>query len=386
VRHARGDGPLRIAFVMSSFEPGGTERQMIELLRRLDRRRWEVHLASLRSSGAWFGRAAEAAASVAVFPVTSFKDLRTCSQLLRFSRWCRDRDIAVVHTAQLPSNIFGLIGAALGGVPVRIGNRRNINPDHSPAEIAAQRVAYACAHKIVANSPAAAERLAREHVSRSTIAVVPNGIEINRAVRAAGRRAPRRVVMVANLRRVKGHDVLIEAAAQVLARVPDATFDIVGGGPLLDSLREMTRQRGVARAFTFFGHQDDVAGRLAEADIFTLPSRSEAMPNALLEAMAAGLPVVASAVGGIRQIVADGRTGLLVPPDDPAALASRLLELMQETALAAALGAAARVEVAARYSFEAMVAAFEAVYVAELRQRCPALAELAAPMAPSRVV
>jgi L-malate glycosyltransferase len=379
-------GPLPIAFVMSSFAPGGTERQMIELLRRLDRRRWQVHLACFRPTGAWFSRAADAAASVAVFPISSFKDLRTLRHIVRFGRWCRERGIAVVHTAQLPSNIFGLTGAALGGVPVRIGNRRNINPDHTVAELVAQRVAYGFAHKIVANSPAAAARLAREGVARSAVAVVPNGLDLDRIAPAKRRPQPRRVVMVANLRAVKGHDVLIEAAAKVLSRVPDAAFDIVGGGPLLDSLRELARQRGVAHAFTFFGHQDDVSARLEQADIFTLPSRSEAMPNALLEAMAAGLPVVASAVGGIREIVADGRTGLLVPADDAGALADQLLRVMDDPALAARLGRAARLDVEIRCSFPRMVEAFESIYLAELRRRRPELASSAAALARYRAV
>ena len=145
----------------------------------------------------------------------------------------------------------------------------------------------------------------------------------------------------------------------MLRRFPDATFDVVGGGPLLDRLREMTRRYEVGHAFTFFGHCDDVPARLADGDIFVLPSRSEAMPNALLEAMAAGLPVVASSVGGIGEIVADGRTGLLVPADNPVALADRICGLMTTPSLTSALGDAARTEIRGRYSFCRMVAAFE---------------------------
>src|SRR5262249_13445616 len=126
--------------------------------------------------GSWFPQAAEAAASVAEFPVTSFRRPSTLRHLWRFAEWCRATRIAVVHTTELYANIFGLPGAALAGVPARIGNRRELNPDKSDAQIAMQRAAYACAHRVVANSRAAAERLIAERVPALKIAIVPNGL------------------------------------------------------------------------------------------------------------------------------------------------------------------------------------------------------------------
>jgi glycosyltransferase involved in cell wall biosynthesis len=117
------------------------------------------------------------------------------------------------------------------------------------------------------------------------------------------------------------------------------------------------------------GHREDVPARLAAADLFVLPSRSEAFPNALLEAMAAGLPVIGSAVGGILEIVEDGRTGLLVAPGAPDLLGDAIARLMGDPALAARLGTAARTEVASRYSFDTMVAGFEDVYLRQLTRR-----------------
>jgi glycosyltransferase involved in cell wall biosynthesis len=354
---------------MTTFDPGGTERQMIELVRRLDSRRWSVHLACFHARGAWFSRAADAARSVAEFPVTSFRRLDAPRHLWAFARWCREHRIAVVHTTELYTNIFGLPGAALAGVPVRIGNRREINPDKSPAQIALQRAAYGCAHRVVANSRAAADRLLEEWVPSRKIAVVANGLDVHQFQPRTDNRRPRRIIVVANLRKEKGHDVLIDAAVDVLRQLPDAEFEIVGGGPELESLVARTEARQVRRAFTFLGHRDDVASRLAAADVFVLPSRSEAFPNAVLEAMAAGLPIVASAVGGIRELIDDGKTGLLVPAGDPHALADRLRLLLIDPARATRLGDAARAEAHARYSFDRMVAAFDALYVAELTRR-----------------
>lgn len=354
---------------MTSFEPGGTERQMIELLRRLDRNRWAVHVACFRAAGTWFNRVAEVAASVAEFPVTTFRSPAAARHMWAFARWCREKRIAIVHTTELYSNIFGLPGAALANVPVRIGNRREINPDKSASQIAMQRAAYGVAHKIVANSRAAADRLLSERVPARKVAVVSNGLDFDQYEPPHARPKLRKVVAVANLRPEKGHDVLMDAAVEVLRRYPDAQFELVGGGPGLQPLLARAEARGMLHAFTFLGHRDDVPARLADADIFALPSRSEAFPNAVLEAMATGLPIVASGVGGILELIDEGKTGLLVPPGDAHALADRLCRLMNDPAFASRLGGAARAEAHARYSFDRMVAAFELLYLTELTRR-----------------
>jgi glycosyltransferase involved in cell wall biosynthesis len=361
--------PLPLAFVMTSFEPGGTERQMIELLRRLDRRRWTIHIACTRAAGPWFARAAESAASVAEFPISSFKRLSTIREMRALAAWFRDRDIAVAHTVDLYANIFGLPAAALARVPARIANRREINPDKSLPQIAAQRAAYGCAHHIVANSGAARNRLTREGVAARRVRVVANGIDGDAYVPRTLRPPLRRILTVANLRGEKGHDVLIEAAPQVLRNFPDAQFDLAGTGPERDALMARAAARGVARAFSFLGHCEDVPAQLAQADVFVLPSRSEAFPNALLEAMACGLPVVASAVGGICELIDQPQVGMLVPPGNPAALAAAICRVLANPPLAAALGSAARTQVLERYSFERMVDAFDHIYREPLRAR-----------------
>jgi glycosyltransferase involved in cell wall biosynthesis len=353
---------------MTSFDPGGTERQMIELVRRLDRAQWAVHVAAFHRRGAWFPRVAEVA-PVTVFPVRSFRRPGFLRQMWSFARWCRTHAVAVVHTAELPANIFGLPGAALAGVPVRVGNRRELNPGKSMAEIALQRAAYACAHKLVANSRAAAERLLQEGIAMRDVTVIPNGLDVQDFHPREPPAALRRVIVVANLRPEKGHDVLIDASADVLRRFPDARFELVGGGPQREALRTRAELRGVAHAFDFAGQCEDVSSRLRAADIFVLPSRSEAFPNAVLEAMATNLPVVASGVGGILESIEDGRTGLLAPAGDPGALADRVCRLMADPALGARLAAAARVEAESRYSFERMVKAFESLYLTELARR-----------------
>jgi glycosyltransferase involved in cell wall biosynthesis len=353
---------------MGSFDPGGTERQMIELVRRLDRDRWDVQVACLRCTGAWFDRVASTAPCT-VFPVGSYRRLPVLDHFRSFVQWCRAGRFAVAHAVDMPSNIFGLPGAALARVPVRIGTRREITAGRSRIELAAQRAGYSCAHLIVANSRAAKAQLHRERVPERKVTVVANGLDIQRFEPRTLPSSPRRVAVVANLRPEKGHEVLIDAAVVVLARFPDAHFEIVGAGSEYERLVTRTAARGVSHAFTFSGHSEDVAGRLAAADLFVLPSRSEAFPNAVVEAMATGLPVVASDVGGIPELVRDGITGLLVPAGDSGQLADRICRLMADGSLAGSLGAAARADVEARYSFERMVSGFERIYLEQLVQR-----------------
>jgi glycosyltransferase involved in cell wall biosynthesis len=362
---------IPVAVFLTRFEPGGTERQMTELIRRLDRSRFEVHVACFHREGAWLPRVAERAASISEFPIHGFAKPATVQQMLAFARWCRRTRIAVVQTCDLYANIFGLPGAALAGVPVRIGSRRELNPDKSWAQIRLQRLAYRCATKVVANSPAAATRLESEGLAPWSIAVIPNGLD---HAAYAARSTPRRItniITVANLRLEKDHDTLLAAASMLVAAHPHLRFRFVGAGPRRAELAALVQARGLAAHVEFLGHREDVPALLAQSDAYVLSSRTEAFPNGAIEAMASGLPVVACAVGGLLDLIDDGRTGLLVPPGEPAALAAALRTLIDDPARAARLGAAARDAVGARYSFDRMLASFESLYLSELAARAP---------------
>lgn len=384
---------IPVAIFLTRFEPGGTERQMTELIRRLDPARFVVHVACFEKAGAWLPRVAERAASIAEFPIRGFARPATFRAVLHFASWCRQQHVAVVQTCDLYANIFGLPGAALAGVPVRIGSRRELNPDKTAGQIRMQRQAYRCATKVVANSSAARGILEREGVPGSSIAVIPNGIDaaafadnrLNTLQRGANLpaeapkaptglpagapKARRRVITVANLRPEKSHETVIAAAAQLAADFPDVQFQIVGDGPRRAELEALVRERNLERTVVFLGHREDVADLLNAADAFVLPSRSEAFPNGAIEAMAAGLPVVASAVGGLLDLIEPDRTGLLVPPENADALATALRRLFTEPELATRLGESGQTQVRQRYSFERMVASFEELYTAGLAAR-----------------
>ena len=338
---------------------------MTELIQRLDRDRFAVHVACFHQDGAWLPRV-EACAPVTAFPIRGFARPATLARAAAFARWCRTRRIAVVQSCDLYANTFALPAAALAGVTLRVGSRRELNPDKSGGQIVLQRQAYRCAHAIVANSNAAGRQLESEGVPAERIRIIPNGVSVERFSPRAEARPVSTVLTVANLRKEKAHEVLLAAAAQLAPRYRDLRFQIAGDGPRMAELRALADTLNVADRVTFLGHREDVPALLAGADAFVLPSRSEAFPNGAIEAMAAGLPVIASATGGLLDLIDSGRTGVLVPPDDPAALAHAIEDLILSPARAFGLGSAAREEIMRRYSFDRMVRAFEDLYLSQL--------------------
>ena len=360
---------IPIAVFLTSFDSGGTDRQMTELIRRLDRGAFDVHVACFHRHGVWLPRAEELVADVAEFPVRGFRWPATLAQFGSFARWCRRRRIAVVQATDIYTNAFALPAASMAGVPVRVGSRREVHPTRGRRVETLQRFGYASAHRIVANSDVCAERLRREGVAPDRISLIRNGLDLG----AFGLRPspPRRhrIVCVGGLRPEKAHEVLVAAIGRLRPAWPDVKLRLIGDGPCEAALRELAAGLGLLDCVEFLGRRDDIPALLREADVFVLPSRTEASPSTVLEAMGAGLPIVASRVGGVPEAVTDGVTGLLVPPDNVDALVGAVSHLFATPSLGERLGLAARRHVQDHYSLARMVSAFENLYLAELARR-----------------
>ena len=370
-----------IAVFLSSFHPGGGERQTIELIGRLNRHRFHVHEASFRREGAWLGAVERAATSVAEFPIQGFGRVSTLAQARRFARWCRQQDVKVLYAADLHANIFAVPAAAAAGVPVRIASYRHLAPVETAGRIALQRAAYAWAQAVVANTAAAANRLADQRVSRWRVRVIPDGVDLDSFTPCSAAAPIRRLVTVGSLRTERGQDVLLEAVQTVVRRCPDVELVVAGDGPLRGDLERQARRLGIASHVRFVDPCEPVARLLGRCDAFVLPSRTDASPTRVLEAMACGLPIVASRVGGVREVIEHQRTGVLVPPGDARALGYALLDLVQWSGHARTMGRAARTAVEARHSLDRMVAAHERLYLDELERQAvaaPAASEMVA--------
>lgn len=191
-----------------------------------------------------------------------------------------------------------------------------------------------------------------------SIRTIHNGVPLRGAVTTRAPNAPATVAVIGRLDRQKGIDVLFDAVAEM----PHVSVLVVGDGPERHSLTAHAERLGLATRVAFVGWEDDVHARLGQIDALVLPSRNEALPLVVLEAMLAGVPVLASDVGGLRECIEHDRTGLLVPPDDAAALAVELRRLVDDPALRTRLAAAAATRALARHTASAMAASYERLY------------------------
>jgi glycosyltransferase involved in cell wall biosynthesis len=304
---------------------------------------------------------------------------RDIAALVRLWRLMRARRPAIVHTHTSKAGFIGRLAARLAGVPAVIHQPHGhifygyYDTGRTAFYVALERLAARWTDRIVTlTERGTAEHLARGIGTRAQYREVPSGVptaELRarapaRAVARARLGLPGEAFVVAALGRfvpIKGFDVLVSALRELAAAVPSARVVLVGDGPDRTALEAQARALGVRGRLLLTGTMPDVTVCLAAADVLAAPSRNEGMGRALVEAMALGLPVVGTDVGGIPVVVTDGETGRLVPPDDPLALATALIELGHDEALRAKLGATAARRAEA-FSSHVAHAAMRAIY------------------------
>ncbi|HXW89059.1 MAG TPA: heparinase II/III family protein [Terriglobales bacterium] len=379
-------GPVRprrkIFFLLDSLAVGGTETQAVELASRLDPERYDVTLGCIRARGPLLAKLAGTAVSVREFyPRGGVDSARGVYQMLRLAMFLGWGGFEIVHTHDLYSNLLGIPAAVLARVPVILSSRRDLA--HFDWYQSGRRVwlrrLQNLSDAVLTNARAIREALiAEDRFAAEKVRVIYNGVDVERFGRESRSRdwlvpgggQEKWVVLVGNMHSdVKGHPALIAAAVHVVRDFPETRFVLIGEGGQRKDFERQVNQLGLERHFSFLGHRDDVADILACCDLAVLPSRFEGLPNAVLEYLAAGLPSIVSSVGGNAEIVEDGKTGLLVPPEDSSALAEALLRLLRQPDWAASLGKNGREYVASHFSFPRMMAATEELYEELLRAR-----------------
>lgn len=369
-------------FTIGSLGLGGAESQMTLLLRELSARNWQCELFVLEAQGPL--RAAIEAAGVPIHDGgyhSGAARWRKAGQLARalLRLWVLARRVRpdVLHAFLPLTNFLGAVAGRAAGVPLVLTSRRALgtHQDRHPLWRLFDRVANALSHRVTVNSRAVGEdTVTRDAIRREKIVLIPNGMEFSRFDASAVTRSAMRehlglgppaqaIVAVGNLLAYKGHDDLVRALPAILDRHPRARLFLAGEDRGLEPrLRRLADSLGVLPAMAFLGRRDDIPDLLAAADVFVLPSHEEGFSNALLEAMASGLGIVATDVGGNREALDQGACGLLVPAHDPVALAGAVSRLLSNEDERAALGRRAKDSVRARYTVPAMVDAHLALY------------------------
>jgi glycosyltransferase involved in cell wall biosynthesis len=377
--------------LLASFIYGGTESQAVELLKRIDLDRYDVRLASLKNEGTLYEQIADRFPVAPVFHFTSFYDANACRHYLRLRDMLIHEQIDLIHAHDFYSGMVGVIVGRLAGVRV-LASQRHLRLSDRRLHEWGQRFINRTAHKVLVNSEAIREYiLATSKVPAEKIVVVRNGLITSEeeatganlnghrhsAVAGNGSRpTPREEVcqelglgrdaklvgMVGRLDPVKGHRFFIAAAAQVAREHPNAHFLLVGDGELQEEIQQQAAGLGLTDRLHLLGYRKDAPRLVAAFDLSVLASLHEGLPNTVMEAMAAGVPVVATAVGGAKELVVEGETGYLAPPADADALAQRISWALAHEEERTRLAASARQSVLSNFGMSRMVSEVERLY------------------------
>jgi len=335
----------------------GGERQLLLLARELGRRGLAQQIAAPRGSPLAFRASAAGLEVVLLQPSPAWHP----GSLVALLRWLRRHPGALLHSHSSPALSLAALARRLAPAAGVVHTRRVAYPVRRAAK---HRTA---ADRYVAVSQAVADGLLAAGLAAKRLRVIPSCADLETCDTAVAssewaRVPPAPLVgCVAHLAPEKGLSVLLAAWSEVATAMPGARLLLVGDGPERARL-ERTAASFVPDSVVFTGQRDDVAACLKALDLYVQPSLAEGLGTSVLDAMACGLPVVASRVGGLPEAVADGETGLLVPPGDPSALATAVLELLRDPERAAAMGAAGRRRVEEHFTLERMVEGYLMLY------------------------
>lgn len=350
---------LRVGLVIGQLSLGGAEGQLRLLCEHFDRVGVQpfVYCLSARSEP-YGGLLATAGVPVRVIVGSRVGRVLQLRRLLRADR------VDVVHAWLFIANAYSWT-ARLGRLLPLVTSARNCKRQGRWLD-ALNRRAFAASAAVIVNSSEVQRYIEREYgAPADRISVIPNAIDLERFRPQPRGLGSRTVAMVGRLVQQKNPLLFVAAAAALRAEMPDARFVLIGDGPLRGCVQAAVDAAGLGTACTLAGERADVHELLRQADLFWLTSDWEGLPNAVIEALACGLPVVATNVGGTGDLLRDGDEGFLVAPGDRDALVARSIEIFSDPALQARMRAAARAR-AERFGADAMVRATHAVYARAL--------------------
>ncbi len=361
---------LSVFLMTNTLEVGGSERQFATLVESLSRERFDVHPACLRRVGGLAARLGD----IPEFPpggrLLGFQAQRA---QLAMMRSMRNDHVAVAHAFDFYTNLMLIPAARLAGVPV-IGSHRQLGDLLTRAQFKAQYWAFRFCNRVVCNSQAAAASLLTAGLPEKKIEIIPNGLTESAFAESAPA-IPRkpglvRIGMIARMNSAaKHHSAFLKAAAQLLRQSPAIEFVLVGDGPLRTALEALAAELGIKDRVFFAGERHDIPAMLASLDISVLISSSESLSNVILESMAAGVPVIATAVGGNPELVKDGETGLLVPPGDEKKLVEALAHLVRDPIARSDCAGRSREFARAHFHVDEVCKRFEQLYLTLDREK-----------------
>ncbi|MGH7232661.1 MAG: glycosyltransferase [Nitrospiraceae bacterium] len=364
---------ISVLIFTNSFQVGGSERQAVELVKSINRTQFDLHLACFQREGPLADELPIDLDHVQSYPLSGFYNATAFLQATAFLTFLRRVQAQVVQCFDFYTNVFAIPIARLAGVPVILGARREEALTKTSAQRMAERWCYRLATGVVANAGVIKDQLVkRDGVSPHRVWAIHNGIDLQRfncqehgdQSGSTHKKEEIMVGVVANLRPEKGHTVFLEAAKHLSSRYPLARFLIVGDGSFRRQVETRVNELGLINVVSMTGAVNDIPSILKTMDIAVLPSiANEGFPNSVMEAMASGLPVVATDTGGTRELVIDGLTGFVVPPRDAGILADRLGKLCDDPELRRKMGELGRNRVEQEFTVDKMARKLETLYL-----------------------
>jgi len=363
--------PTPVFLMTNDLQTGGSERQFAALTRSLNPDLFQVFLGCLKRRGT----IGEEMAELVEFDLGgSFFTMQSLRARMTLHRFLRAKGIAVAHSFDFYSNLLLLPVARVAGVPVIIGSHRQIGDLLTPLQLAAQGVAFRMCDRVLCNSRAAANHLIIHGTPEEKVVIIRNGLPTSAFAQTTPLFPPRpgvlRVGMVARMNHpVKNHAGFLRAAATIARKFQQVEFLLAGDGHLRPGLERKVESLGLRPRVHFLGDRSDVPAVFASMDISVVASFSESSSNAILESMAAGVPVVATRVGGTPEIVEDHETGFLIPPGDDERLTEVLEYLLSNPEVRRACGERSRRFTQANFSMDHMHREVEQLYATLLQQK-----------------
>ncbi len=356
-----------VVHVVGQLDVGGMESLVVEFARHVDRDRFDLHFVTLENRGvaaeaieALGWQVTDVAAPTGVNPWVA----------VRLAQVFRRLRADVVHTHNTRALLYAAPTARLVGVPRVIHTCHGQRIAATRRQLMAFRLATRAADRVVCVSHHTARAVQAEGVAARRILSLWNGIDLSR-FRLAAPELAAPVLAVGRLSPEKDFETLVRAAALASRQEPGFRLELAGDGGSAPALRRLVDELGLGQAVRMLGQVRDVPTLLSRGSIFALSSLTEGLSIAILEAMASGLPVVATRVGGNPEVVSEGVTGILVPSGDPAALAGALLDLWRDPPKRRAMGAAGRERAEKYFAINSMVTNYENVYVSPASSALP---------------
>ncbi len=363
---------IRVLQVTHDLNIGGLQSVVLALASRLERDRYSVSVCALREGGPLEGQLQNL--GVPVFRLQSTRSGPDYLSFAKLSRIAAEIRPHVIHTHNTHPFIDGAAAKIWNRIPVLVHTDHGRHfPDRKRYMIAEWVLSHVAARVVAVCEAGRLDLMRYERLPSSRLSVIVNGVDpvpfrrpvdlpALRACLGIGERRQPIVGWCGRLSPEKGLTYLVQAATLLRRDFPDFLTVLVGDGALYDALQEEARSRGVESHFLFAGARSDVHDVIRVFDVFALPSLREGLPLVLLEAMAASIPIVATSVGGVPEIVRDGITGLLVPPGDPVALADALRRVMSQTELRSSYTTEASQVFGQQFTVRKMVSAYQELY------------------------